>query len=132
MQPNLNELKLLEHTITEMECEDMDAFEAALESGSYEDMESIINLSLNLDCCGLILDVEDDEELGRWHVEGFDFCDVPGIDEFLKHIDLEAYGRSVRESESGCFVDSGYFSITEYMAEIYTGPHDIPLYYKVI
>lgn len=83
--PNLSELNLLAHIILEMECEDIDIFEAALESGDYKDMESIINLSLNLDCWGFIPGVEDDEELGRWHVEGFDFCDVPGIGEFLTY-----------------------------------------------
>ena len=110
--PGRNELNLLAHIIMEMDCEDMDIFEAALESGSYKGMENIINLALNLDCCAFIPDVEDDEDLGCWHVGGFDFCDVPGIDEFLKHIDMEAYGRSVRESESGDFADRGYFAVT--------------------
>ena len=130
--PDLNELNLLAHIILEMECEDIDIFEAALEYGSFDDLFSVINLSLSLDGYEFIPDVEDDEELGRYCVESFDFSDVPGIAEFLEHIDYESYGRHKRENEPGDFVDGGYIAVVDYTDAPYTGPSDIPLQYRIV
>lgn len=130
--PDLNELNLLAHIILEMDCEDMDIFEAALEYGSFDDLFSVINLSLSLGEYEFIPDVEGDEELGRYCVESFDFCDVPGIAEFLEHIDYESYGRHKRENEPGDFVDGGYIALVEFADLPYIGPGDIPLQYRIV
>ena len=130
--PDLNALNFLAHTIRNMECEEMELFEAAIERGCHEEIGDLLDLAFCLDSYEYIPGVYDDEELGRWCVESFDFCDVPGIGEFLNHIDREAYGRKKRESERGEFVDSGYIAAVEYTEALYSDSEPIPPEYKII
>ena len=124
--PCMNELNLLANFIDNMECEEMDIFEAALELKKPTEMAEIINTALNIPVFEYIPDVADEDELGRYCVENFDFCDVPGIDEFLLHVNHYFYGISKQQDENGIFVDVGYISAEDDIPTIYSGLSDLP------
>ena len=122
--PCLNELNILAHLLTDMECEEMDVLEAALEFTGPSKLSEIINLVLNLSLFEYIPDVSDEEELGRYCVENFDFCDVPGIDEFLKYTDHRFYGINKSYDEDGAFVEGGYIGDLTDIPTLYNGLYD--------
>lgn len=124
--PCLNELNILAYLLKDMECEEMDVLEAALEFTGPSKLSEIINLVLNLSLFEYIPDVSDEEELGRYCVETFDFCDVPGIDEFLKYIDHRFYGINKSYDEDGAFVEGGYISALTDIPTIFSSFHDFP------
>ena len=63
--------------------------------------------SAEFDDCNLYPDISTDRELGEYVVEEL------GVElsreQLERYLDYEKYGRDVRLSEGGCFVDKGYF-----------------------
>ena len=63
--------------------------------------------SYNFDDCSLYRDITTDQELGEYVVEEL------GVElsreQLERYLDYEKYGRDVRLSEGGSFVDKGYF-----------------------
>ena len=75
---NLDELNHLAHLISELDSDEIETLEAALNKGDHtSSVADIINLVHNLDCYELHPGVTDDETLGRIYVEEMELLDVP-------------------------------------------------------
>ena len=73
---NLDELNHLAHLISELDSDEIETLEAALNKGDHtSSVADIINLVHNLDCYSLHLGVTDDETLGRIYVEDMELLD---------------------------------------------------------
>ena len=86
---NLDELNHLAHLISELDSDEIETLEAALNKGDHtSSVADIINLVHNLDCYELHPGVTDDETLGRIYVEDMELLDVP--DNVLPYFDFTA------------------------------------------
>lgn len=104
---NLDELNHLACLLSELDQNDLEKFEAVIDSGEHtSSVADLINLTQNLDCFEFYSDVHSDEELGRMYVLEFGGVEVP--EHLIDYIDYEAYGRDVRINESGHFAPGGY------------------------
>ena len=123
---NLDELNHLAHLISELDSDEIETLEAALNKGDHtSSVADIINLVHNLDCYSLHPGVTDDETLGRIYVEDMELLDVP--DNVLPYFDFEAYGRDARINENGRYINGGYMIRSgDSFEEIYHGKTDIP------
>lgn len=128
---NLDELNHLAHLISELDSDEIETLEAALNKGDHtSSVADIINLVHNLDCYDLHPGVTDDETLGRIYVEDMELLDVP--DNVLPYFDFEAYGRDVRINEGGHFAPGGYvFNNGGNFVERYHGMEDIPPEHRI-
>ena len=128
---NLDELNHLAHLISELDGDEIETLEAALNKGDHtSSVADIINLVHNLDCYELHPGVTDDETLGRIYVEDMELLDVP--DNVLPYFDFEAYGRDMRINEGGHFAPGGYVADNHSsFVELYTGRDDIPDEHRV-
>lgn len=123
---NLDELNHLAHLISELDSDEIETLEAALNKGDHtSSVADIINLVHNLDCYELHPGVTDDETLGRIYVEDMELLDAP--DNVLPYFDFEAYGRDARINENGRYINGGYMIRSgDSFEEIYHGKTDIP------
>ena len=128
---NLDELNHLAHLISELDSDEIETLEAALNKGDHtSSVADIINLVHNLDCYDLHPGVTDDETLGRIYVEDMELLDVP--DNVLPYFDFEAYGRDMRINEGGHFAPGGYvFNNGGSFVEQYHGMEDIPPEHRI-
>ena len=128
---NLDELNHLAHLISELDSDEIETLEAALNKGDHtSSVADIINLVHNLDCYDLHPGVTDDETLGRIYVEDMELLDVP--DNVLPYFDFEAYGRDARINEGGHFAPGGYvFNNGGKLVERYHGMEDIPPEHRI-
>ena len=128
---NLDELNHLAHLISELDSDEIETLEAALNKGDHtSSVADIINLVHNLDCYSLHPGVTDDETLGRIYVEDMELLDVP--DNVLPYFDFEAYGRDMRLNEGGHFAPGGYLTrVSNNFVELYHGIEDIPPEHRV-
>ena len=84
---NLDELNHLAHLISELDSDEIETLEAALNKGDHtSSVADIINLVHNLDCYELHPGVTDEETLGRIYVEDMELLDVP--DNVLPYFDF--------------------------------------------
>ena len=127
---NLDELNHLAHLISELDSDEIETLEAALNKGDHtSSVADIINLVHNLDCYSLHPGVTDDETLGRIYVEDMELLDVP--DNVLPYFDFEAYGRDMRINEGGHFIPTGYLIRNGDFKEVYHGIEDIPAEHRI-
>ena len=128
---NLDELNHLAHLISELDSDEIETLEAALNKGDHtSSVADIINLVHNLDCYDLHPGVTDDETLGRIYVEDMELLDVP--DNVQPYFDFEAYGRDMRINEGGHFAPGGYvFNNGGKFVERYHGMEDIPPEHRI-
>ena len=128
---NLDELNHLAHLISELDSDEIETLEAALNKGDHtSSVADIINLVHNLDCYSLHPGVTDDETLGRIYVEDMELLDVP--DNVLPYFDFEAYGRDVRINDGGHFAPGGYvFNNGGSFVERYHGMENIPPEHRI-
>ena len=128
---NLDELNHLAHLISELDSDEIETLEAALNKGDHtSSVADIINLVHNLDCYELHPGVTDDETLGRIYVEDMELLDVP--DNVLPYFDFEAYGRDARINDGGHFAPGGYvFNNGGNFVERYHGMEDIPPEHRI-
>lgn len=127
---NLDELNHLAHLISELDGDEIETLEAALNKGDHtSSVADIINLVHNLDCYDLHPGVTDDETLGRIYVEDMELLDVP--DNVLPYFDFEAYGRDMRINEGGHFAPTGYLTRSGDFKEVYHGIEDIPAEHRI-
>ena len=128
---NLDELNHLAHLISELDSDEIETLEAALNKGDHtSSVADIINLVHNLDCYELHPGVTDDETLGRIYVEDMELLDGP--DNVLPYFDFEAYGRDMRINEGGHFAPGGYvFNNGGKFVERYHGMEDIPPEHRI-
>ena len=128
---NLDELNHLAHLISELDSDEIETLEAALNKGDHtSSVADIINLVHNLDCYSLHPGVTDDETLGRIYVEDMELLDVP--DNVLPYFDFEAYGRDARINDGGHFAPGGYvFNNGGNFVERYHGMENIPPEHRI-
>lgn len=106
--PDLNcerlNLDLANELAEKLEDVDEDIVLSFIESNSSDPKEL---LNAEFDDCSLYADVSTDRELGEYVVEEL------GVElsreQLERYLDYEKYGRDVRLSEGGSFVDKGYF-----------------------
>ena len=128
---NLDELNHLAHLISELDSDEIETLEAALNKGDHtSSVADIINLVHNLDCYSLYPGIDSEEALGRVYIEEMEMLDVP--DDVLPYFDFEAYGRDARINEGGHFAPGGYvFNNGGKFVERYHGMEDIPPEHRI-
>ena len=125
---NLDELNHLACLLSELDQDELEKFEAALNIGTHtSSVADIINLAQNLDCFEFYPDIETEEDLGRYWAE-----DLPIPAELKDYFDYGAYGRGVSINEGGHFAPGGYIVQTSGdFKEYYHDTKDIPAGHKV-
>lgn len=130
---SLDELNYLATKITELDKNEYERFEAAIQVSDYSrSVKDLINLTDNLDKYDIYPDIHDHDDLGRLYIEEYGSMEVP---EHLKnYIDYEAYGRDIALDEIGEFTDFGYVRDTgDSFYEEYDGDREnIPEEYRVM
>lgn len=126
---NLDELNHLATKLSDMSERDVEHFRAVMELKEHNDsIPELINLCDNLDCYDFYDNIADDGDIGRhWLVYETDL-DRRTIRELEDYIDFDAYGKTIRENESGMLVGNCYvISNGTTFHEYYSGePDDIP------
>lgn len=128
---NLDELNYLANKLKELSDTDLKNYEAALEYESFDNIQSLINLTDNLKNYPYYPEVTSEEDLGRYIIDKSRVIDVG--EDIIAYFDFEAYGRDVSINEGGMFTKNGYISgpngtFTEY----YDGKKEnIPSEYRV-
>ena len=128
---SIDELNYLASLLSEMDENDLEKFEAVLDTGEHSgSVKELINLTQNLDCFEFYSGITSEEELGRMYIQEFDAIPIP--EHLIDYIDYEAYGRDVRINEGGHFAPGGYvFNNNSSFIEHYSGLEDIPDEHKV-
>lgn len=130
---NLDELNYLASKLDDMNQDEYERFQAAMEIGDHTgSIQELINLTENLDCYDIYPDIHDHDDLGRYYIEELDAMQVP--EHLRNYIDYEAYGRDIALEESGQFTDLGYVRDTgDSFHEYYDGERgSIPEEYRVM
>ena len=128
---SIDELNYLVSLLSEMDENDLEKFEAVLDTGEHSgSVKELINLTQNLDCFEFYSGITSEEELGRMYIQEFDAIPIP--EHLIDYIDYEAYGRDVRINEGGSFSGNGYvFDNNSSFIEHYSDREDIPDEYRV-
>ena len=128
---SIDELNYLASLLSEMDENDLEKFEAVLDTGEHSgSVKELINLTQNLDCFEFYSGITSEEELGRMYIQEFDAIPIP--EHLIDYIDYEAYGRDVRINEGGSFSGNGYvFDNNSSFIEHYSDREDIPDEYRV-
>lgn len=87
-------------------------------------MEQLINLTYNLDVCGVAGSISNDMDLGKLVAEDGLFIEIP--EDMLKFVDFKKIGRYQRENDGGVYVEGCYVFKGEDIKQIYTGPAPRP------
>ena len=127
---SINELNHLACLLSELDKDELAAFEAVMDSGEYTgSVKDLINLSQNLDSYNFYSDIHTEEELGRMYIQELEAVQVP--EHLIDYIDYEAYGRDVRINEDGHLAPGGYVVGGGSFVEHYHGIEDIPDEHRV-
>ena len=128
---DLDELNHLAHLLSDLEQDELEKFEAVIDSGEYTgSVKDLINLTQNLDCFDFEPGIKSDEELGRLYVLEFGAVQVP--ESLIDYIDYEAFGRDARINDSGHYAPGGYVhNNRSNFIEHYTGREDIPAEHRI-
>ena len=128
---DLDELNHLAHLLSDLEHDELEKFEAVIDSGEYTgSVKDLINLTQNLDCFDFEPGIKSDEELGRLYVLEFGAVQVP--ESLIDYIDYEAFGRDARINDSGHYAPGGYVhNNRSNFIEHYTGRDDIPAEHRI-
>ena len=127
---SIDELNHLACLLSELDKDELAAFEAVMDSGEYTgSVKDLINLSQNLDSYNFYSDIHTEEELGRMYIQELEAVQVP--EHLIDYIDYEAYGRDVRINEDGHLAPGGYVVGGGSFVEHYHGIEDIPEEHRV-
>ena len=128
---DLDELNHLAHLLSDLEQDELEKFEAVIDSGEYTgSVKDLINLTQNLDCFDFEPGIKSDEELGRLYVLDFGAVQVP--ESLIDYIDYEAFGRDARINDSGYYAPGGYVhNNRSNFIEHYTGREDVPAEHRI-
>ena len=127
---SIDELNHLACLLSELDKDELAAFEAVMDSGEYTgSVKDLINLSQNLDSYSFYSDVHTEEDLGRMYLQELEAVPVP--EHLIDYIDYEAYGRDVRINEDGHLAPGGYVVGGGSFVEHYHGIEDIPDEHRV-
>ena len=127
---SIDELNHLACLLSELDKDELAAFEAVMDSGEYTgSVKDLINLSQNLDSYNFYSDIHTEEELGRMYIQELEAVPVP--EHLIDYIDYEAYGRDARINEDGHLAPGGYVVGGGSFVEHYHGIEDIPEEHRV-
>ena len=128
---DLDELNHLAHLLSDLEQDELEKFEAVIDSGEYTgSVKDLINLTQNLDCFDFEPGIKSDEELGRLYVLDFGAVQVP--ESLIDYIDYEAFGRDARINDSGYYAPGGYVhNNRSNFIEHYTSREDVPAEHRI-
>ena len=127
---SIDELNHLSCLLSELDKDELAAFEAVMDSGEYTgSVKDLINLAQNLDSYNFYSDIHTEEELGRMYIQELEAVPVP--EHLIDYIDYEAYGRDVRINEDGHLAPGGYVVGGGSFVEHYHGIEDIPDEHRV-
>ncbi len=127
---SIDELNHLACLLSELDKDELAAFEAVMDSGEYTgSVKDLINLAQNLDSYNFYSDIHTEEELGRMYIQELEAVPVP--EHLIDYIDYEAYGRDVRINEDGHLAPGGYVVGGGSFVEHYHGIEDIPDEHRV-
>ena len=128
---SIDELNHLAHLLSDLEQDELEKFEAVIDSGEYTgSVKDLINLTQNLDCFDFEPGIKSDEELGRLYVLDFGAVQVP--ESLIDYIDYEAFGRDARINDSGYYAPGGYVhNNRSNFIEHYTGREDVPAEHRI-
>ena len=127
---SIDELNHLACLLSELDKDELAAFEAVMDSGEYTgSVKDLINLAQNLDNYNFYSDIHTEEELGRMYIQELEAVPVP--EHLIDYIDYEAYGRDVRINEDGHLAPGGYVVGGGSFVEHYHGIEDIPEEHRV-
>ena len=116
--PGTPEEKAFLHArFTEMSVRESCLVEGASQFQSIETAADMINLSEQLDCFAFYYGATDDDELGRYFAE---YRDKVSPDQ-MQFLNLEQWGRDLRERHGGVFVSGGFVEQISPCSQIYNG-----------
>lgn len=123
--PDLYELNFLVQRMAEMDKSEINMFFglAQIEQQHPDKpvpMEQLINLTYNLDVCGVAGSISNDMELGKLVAEDGLFIEIP--EDMLKFVDFKKIGCFQRENDGGVYVEGCYVFKGGDIQQIYTGP----------
>ena len=128
---SINELNYLATLLEDMQDWEIEKFEAAIAYGEYtSSVEDLINLAQNLDCYDLYVEVNSEEDLGRYYIDELCMLEIP--EHIEPYFDFEAYGRDMDEGTDGVFLkDGGYITNGGGFIEYYGGRDDLPEEHRI-
>ena len=127
---SIDELNHLACLLSELDKDELAAFEAVMDSGEYTgSVKDLINLAQNLDGYNFYSDIHTEEDLGRMYLQELEAVPVP--EHLIDYIDYEAYGRDARINEDGHLAPGGYVVGGGSFVEHYHGIEDIPDEHRV-
>ena len=106
---SIDELNYLAEMLSELDDNELEKFEAAVEYGEYSGrVKDLINLSQNLDCYDYFPGISNEEDLGYCLIDDYGMLEIP--DNLQYYFDYEAYGRDFSINEGGTFTDNGFIT----------------------
>jgi len=128
---SIDELNYLASLLDDLDEWDIERFEAAVAHGYYANsVESLINLTQNLDCYDFYSDISDLDDLGRYLIDELGYEKIP--ERLENYFDYDSYGRDFSLNEGGRFVKGGYLRCDgDGFDRQYKGREDIPDKYRV-
>lgn len=126
--PSLEELNYLALMLENLDENDLQKYNACLESGvvSIGSLADAINLAQNMDSYVLNSDIEDKYDLGYYYVHDTGIYDTKDMGTLANYIDYEAFGRDISYEQIGAFCAGGYLEEIDRITEYYRGIDDIP------
>lgn len=130
---DINELNMLASKLEELDSDDIVKYEAVLEAGEYtQSLRDLINLTDNLDCFSLLIDIHNESDLGYYWIEESGCYDLSILSNLANYVDYEKFGRDIALDEGGSFVSQGYlYDSGEPFNDNYSGQR-IPDEYRVL
>jgi len=128
---SIDELNHLANLLEDMQDWEIEKFEAAIAYGEYtSSVKDLINLAQNLDCFDLYVEVNNEEDLGRYYIDELCALEIP--EHIEQYFDYEAYGRDIDGGADGVFLkDGGYITNSGGFIEHYGGRDDLPEEHRI-
>lgn len=127
---NLSLLNWLAGELDALASWQLDVYAGALALGDHTgDIYGLITLTQGLDSYMLLVDVDDDDDLGRYYAD-MCYLDTSAMGPLADYIDYDSYGRDIRLEEGGVYTDAGYIVCIDDTATTLTWD-DLPDEYRL-
>ncbi len=120
-----DELNYLAQRLSDLSEYERMKFKGAAILSKNKELAGLINLTYNLDYYALVLDVSNDEQLGRYCLEAHKLKELKNMpSDMLKYLDYEKLGHQQRVSENGVYAGGNYVKVwVETNRQFYDGKH---------
>lgn len=106
---SIDELNYLASKIEDLSIDELEVFEAAIETGEYcSSVKDLINLTENLESYDYLHGIDNDYDLGYYWIEESGCYDTKELGSLSNYIDYERFGRDIALDEGGTFTNQGY------------------------